>query len=121
MKATFLTDEHVPSVFITTLRSNGHTVLTAKDIFGEETDDQELLHYCSKHDYVLITHDKKDFTKDLGNIPNRAGIMIYTNPVFFRDLPEEAVRTIERVFEFYSQKDLRGERIWIAQWRQFEQ
>ena len=35
-----LTDEHVPSVFVTTLRSNGHEVVEAREAFGEATDDE---------------------------------------------------------------------------------
>ena len=58
---SFLTDEHVPRVFITTLRSNGYEVVRAKDVFGEATDDEELLRYAGKNGFVLVTHDKKDF------------------------------------------------------------
>jgi len=41
----FLTDEHVPRVFISTLRSNGHDVRRANDVFGEGTDDERLLEF----------------------------------------------------------------------------
>lgn len=61
MTATFLTDEHVPSVFITALRSSGYDVERANDTFGEATDDERLLEYCAKNGHLLVTHDKKDF------------------------------------------------------------
>jgi hypothetical protein len=32
--SSFVTDEHVPSVFVTTLRSSGHDVIEANDVFG---------------------------------------------------------------------------------------
>ena len=61
----FCTDEHVPSVFVTTLRSNGRDVVRATDVFGEGTDDRQLLEYCGEHDRLLITHDKKDFSSTI--------------------------------------------------------
>jgi len=48
----FCTDEHVPSVFVTTLRSNGYDVVRANDIFGEGTEDRELLTYCGEQGCV---------------------------------------------------------------------
>ena len=43
MTVSFCTDEHVPSVFITTLRSNGYDVYKANTILGEGTDDRQLV------------------------------------------------------------------------------
>jgi len=114
---SFCTDEHVPSVFITTLRSNSYDVVRATDVFGEGTDDRDLLQFCAKEDHVFITHDKKDFSGTLGETIDHAGIVIYTDPVFLRRDPEGAVRTLERVFEHYSPEELRGERVWLDQWR----
>lgn len=42
MTVSFCTDEHVPSVFVTTLRSNGYEVQKANTIFGEGTNDRQL-------------------------------------------------------------------------------
>ena len=61
MTPSFFTDEHVPSVFSTTLRSSGYAVIRANDEFGEETNDRELLEYCVNKDHIYITNDKKDF------------------------------------------------------------
>ncbi|QLH77983.1 hypothetical protein HZS55_12035 [Halosimplex rubrum] len=69
-----LTDEHVPSVFITTLRSNGH----------------EVVH---------------------------AGLVVYTDANYLRDDPEDAVRTLERVFAHYPPEELHGGLVWLDQWR----
>lgn len=49
----FLTDEHVPSVFVTTLRSHGCTVSRAKDEFEEGTLDDELLVPLPGSDFAL--------------------------------------------------------------------
>jgi len=113
----FCTDEHVPSVFVTTLRSNGYDVVRANDIFGEGTEDRELLTYCGEQGRILITNDKKDFSGTVGDEINHAGTVIYTDPVLLRREPETAVRTIDRVLEYYSPEELTNERIWLEQWR----
>ena len=117
MTVSFLTDEHVPSVFITTLRSSGYTVVKAKNVFGEETDDGELLEYCGNAGHVLVTHDKKDFSGAIGDRVDHSGIVIYTDPMFLRDSPEEAVRLLDRIIEFYPPAELEGQRVWLDQWR----
>lgn len=113
----FCTDEHVPSVFVTTLRSNDYDVVRATDVFGEGTDDAQLLEYCGEHDRILLTHDKKDFSGTVGETVAHAGIVIYTDPVFLRRGPETAVRTLDRIFDHYPHKELANERIWLDQWR----
>ena len=112
MTVSFLTDEHVPSVFCTVLRSNGYTVVRARDVFGEGTDDEELLEYCEREDYLLVTHDKKDFASQESD----AGVIVYTDSNFLRDEPDAAVRT-ERVLDAYPSSELRGEVVWLSQWR----
>jgi len=113
---SFCTDEHVPSVFITTLRSSGYDVQKATTIFGEGTDDRRLLEHCGKDKQILITNDKKDFSGSVGDTVDHAGIMIYTNPVLLRDAPDRVVRTIERVLAQYPLPELANEQIWIDQW-----
>lgn len=116
MTVAFCTDEHVPSVFVTTLRSSGYEVVRANDVFGEGTDDSRLLEYCAEEHLVLVTHDKKDFGGAIGDAVDHAGIVIYTDPVLLRRTPGKAVRAIERVLEYYSPTDLEGERVWLDQW-----
>jgi len=115
---SFFTDEHVPSVFVTTLRSSGYAVVRANDEFGEETNDKELLEHCAKEGYLYITNDKKDFTRTFSEQIDHAGIIIYTDPLFLRDSPAEAVNLIDRVLEFYPPHELQNERIWLDQWRE---
>ena len=117
MTISFCTDEHVPSVFVTALRSNGYSVVTANEVFGEATDDRRLLEYCADEGHVLVTHDKKDFGGAIGDTVDHAGIVIYTDPVFPRADPDGAVRTLDRVLEHYSITELVGERVWLDQWR----
>ena len=111
-----LTDEHVPSVFITTLRSNGHEVVEANDVFGEATNDERLLRHAAENSHLLLTHDR-DFAGTLHETSDHAGIVVYTNANFLRDEPESAVRTLERVFTHYPPAELHDELVWLDQWR----
>lgn len=116
MTVSFCSDEHVPSVFVTTLRSNGYEVVTAKDVFGEETDDRRLLEHCAEENHIFVTNDKKDFTNDFADEINHAGIIIYTDPILLRSEPDKVVRTLERILDLYPPEELRGERIWLNHW-----
>ena len=113
---SLLTDEHVPRVFINTLRSNGHEVVEARDTFGEATDDERLLRYAGENGHIIITHDKKDFAR-LTETVDHAGLVVYTDPNYLRDDPEGAVRTLERVFSHYPPAELTNELVWLDQWR----
>jgi hypothetical protein len=115
---SFLTDEHVPSVFITTLRSNNHTVIKAKDVFGEQTNDEELLHYCVEHDYLLITHDRKDFSDKTAKQVTHNGILINTEPTYLRDYPNDAVILVERILTHYPPEELENRLAWLKAWRE---
>jgi len=136
MNFSFLTDKHVPSVFCTVLRSNGYTVVRAQEVFGEGTDDEELLGHCESEGHFPVTHDKKDFSSHESD----AGVTICTDSNFLRDEPETAVRAVERVLkaklddidieeaagtavravervlEAYPPAELRGEIMWLSQW-----
>jgi predicted nuclease of predicted toxin-antitoxin system len=111
-----LTDEHVPRVVITTLRSNGHEVVKANTVFGEATNDAQLLRYCREHEHVLLTHDR-DFAGDLSETIEHAGIVVYSDVNFLRDCPEDAVRALERVFRYYPPEELHDEVVWLDQWQ----
>jgi predicted nuclease of predicted toxin-antitoxin system len=71
-----LTGEHVPRVFIATLRSNGYEVVEARAVFGKATDDEELLRYSGDHGHLLITHDRKDFSGELSDTVEHAEIIV---------------------------------------------
>ena len=114
---SLLTDEHVPSVFITTLRSNGYEVLEAREVFGEATNDEQLLEYCGENGHLLVTHDKKDFAGGLTDTVEHAGVVVYTDANYLRDDPEGAVRTLERVLSHYPLVELSNELVWLDQWR----
>jgi predicted nuclease of predicted toxin-antitoxin system len=112
----FLADEHVPRVFTTTLQSNGHDVLRANDEFGEGTEDDHLLEFCSDEGRVLITNDKKDFAGPLSDAVDHCGIVVYTDPNVLRDDPERAVRAVERILSHYPPSEVANELVWLDQW-----
>ena len=112
-----LTGEHVPRVFITTLRSNGYEVVEARAVFGKATDDEELLRYSGDHGHLLITHGRKDFSGELSDTVEHAEIIVYTDANYLRDDPEGAVRTLERVLSHYPLAGLSNELVWLDQWR----
>jgi len=116
--ARFLTDEHVPRVFVTGLRSNGYEVVRANDAFGEATDDEALLRYCADKDLRRVTNDKKDFSGAIGDRVDHSGVSIYTNPLFLRDDPEAAIQALDRVLAHYPPEELAGETVWLDQWRE---
>jgi len=113
---SFCTDEHVPSVFITTLQSGGYEVIKANTIFGEGTDDRRLLEYCAENKHIFVTHDKKDFSGPVSDDVDHAGIVIYTDPLLLRDDPDRVIRTVERILAYYPPEELAGEQIWLDQW-----
>ena len=113
----FLTDEHVPSVFATTLRSHSYTVCRAKDVFGERTRDEELLRYCATEEVVFVTHDKKDFVGEIGQKNPHNGIVICTDANYLRGRSEHAVGTLERILSYYPLDELAGDLVWLGQWR----
>jgi len=115
---SFCADEHVPSVFVTMLRSRGYDVILARSVFGERTNDREMLDYCAEQRHVLLTHDRSDFGGRVEAAVDHAGIVIYTDPLHLRDAPSTAADTLERALSYYDQEDLVNEQIWLDRWRE---
>ena len=109
-------DEHVPRVFLTTLRSRGHDATEARPVFGKATDDEELLRYCARNERILVTQDRKDFAGRLADTIDHAGIVLYTDSAPLRNDPETAVRTVERILSIYPSEELRNGIVWLDQW-----
>jgi hypothetical protein len=71
-----LLDEHVGRVFERVLRERGHEVIQAKDVFGEETNDADLVRWCSENDTLLVTNNAADF-EHLHETNDHAGLLVY--------------------------------------------
>lgn len=53
-----LTDENIPGPLIDALRSAGWDVLHARELFGEDTDDEILFDYAAGQGRVLVSTDQ---------------------------------------------------------------
>ncbi|MCU4743693.1 DUF5615 family PIN-like protein [Halobacteria archaeon AArc-m2/3/4] len=117
MTGSFLTDEHVPSVFITALSSAGYDVVTVRSVLEAGADDSDVLEYAAGNGLVLITNDRSDFAEAVSAERSHRGIIIYTDRNFLNDAPETAVQTIDRALSHYPPSELENEIIWLEQWR----
>lgn len=106
-----LADEHVPSVAVTALRSEGFSVITARERFGERTVDPELLVATEELDRTILTNDR-DFVRLHGDVEH-AGIVIYTTQSLGTD---QFVRGISRIDAYMDQEDLRNSIQWLGRW-----
>ena len=112
---TVLLDEHVGRVFEAILRERGYTVIQAKDRFGEETIDEELLNWCIEHDAVLLSNNPKDF-EALHWDTDHAGIVLYRDHTLPDRDPEGLGRALEKVFEQYGLDGLENEIVELDEW-----
>lgn len=106
-----LTDEHVPSVAVTALRSEGFSVTTARDRFGERTVDPELLSSTGELHRTLLTNDR-DFVR-LHDDVDHAGIVMYTTQSLG---PDQFVRGLTRMDRYLSPEDLYDSVQWLERW-----
>lgn len=107
----FLTDEHVPSVVITTLRAHGCSVVLAKEQYGERTVDRELLEAGAADDRVLLTNDR-DFLV-LGAETDHAGAIVYTT----QDVdPGDFVGAIQRIDRYVDPEAMWNDIEWLEDW-----
>ena len=110
-----LLDAHVGRVFERVLHERGHNVEQAKDLFGEYTDDAELLRWCSENDAVLISNNAKDF-ESLHSDYDHAGILLYYDQRRPDDDPEGPARTVDEVFNQYGAEGLKNELVDLGEW-----
>lgn len=104
-------DENVPRAFVSTLRSNGYRVETARERYGQNTVDSELLADCTSDGLVLLTNDR-DFV-ERGEQTDHAGIIIYTNHALTPGSFATGVRRIDRQF---SPAEMVDNIEWLDQW-----
>lgn len=105
------TDENVPRVFATTLRSSGFHVETAHEQYGENTLDPDLLAECAADELVLVTNDR-DFVEYAEQM-DHAGIIIYTNQALS---PGVFVRGVTRIDRQFSPEEMQDNVEWLEQW-----
>lgn len=105
------TDENVPRVFATTLRSSGFHVETAHERHGENTFDPDLLTECATDELVLVANDR-DFVEYADQM-DHAGITIYTNQALS---PGAFIRGVTRIDRQFSPEEMQDNVEWLEQW-----
>lgn len=114
-KFSVLADEHVPSVFTTTLRSNGFDVTAAQARYGQGSVDATILDDCENEGLVVLTNDR-DFVRMADERPH-AGVVIYTDRRFLLEEPIEAVEAFARIARHYTPDEMRNSVEWLDNWR----
>ena len=110
-----LLDEHVGRVFERLLRERDYDVQQAKDQFGEHTNDDDLLAWCSEHDAVLLTNNAKDF-EPLHDEYDHAGVLLYYEQGRPDTDPEGLARTVDEVFNQYETDGLANQLVDLGEW-----
>lgn len=110
-----LLDEHVSRVFENVLSQSGYAVEQAKDVFGEGTEDEELLDWCDEKDTLLITNNAVDFV-NLHRSKSHAGILLYRDQDLPDADPEGMARAVKEVVEQYGVKEMEDELVTLDDW-----
>lgn len=110
-RLSFLADEHVPNVVITTLRSNSYDVERAKDELGEESVDAVLLDMATDREMILLTNDR-DFIR-IGNEATHAGIVIYAAQELG---PGAFIHAIDRLNRHFTPDAMQNNIEWLEDW-----
>lgn len=113
---TVLLDEHVGRVFEHVLSERGFDAVQAKDEFGEQTVDRDLLRWCVDNDAILVTHDASDFTRLHDDAVEHAGICCYREQRLPDEDPDGLARALEAVLTHYGAAALRGELVELQEW-----
>jgi predicted nuclease of predicted toxin-antitoxin system len=110
-----LLDEHVGRVFERVLRERGHEVVQAKDVFGEETNDADLVRWCGENGALLVTNNATDF-EQLHTTIDHAGLLVYRDQSRPDTDPEGLARTVDEVLTQYGEEQLRNELVDLDEW-----
>jgi len=110
----FLADEHVPRVFVNTLRSNEFEAEVAHERYGQGADDEAILADSTETGLVVLTNDR-DFVR-LDADTEHAGIVLYTDIDFLRNSPLEAVEAVARIDRHYGVSGIRDTVVWLDEW-----
>ncbi|SFR56763.1 hypothetical protein SAMN04487937_2823 [Halorubrum sodomense] len=113
--ARILLDEHVGRVFERVLSERGYEVEQAKDVFGEFTEDAELLTWCGEHGVALMTNNARDFEK-LHREIDHAGLLLYYDQNRPDEDPEGVARVVDEVFTQYGATDIENEIVDLDEW-----
>ena len=94
----FFFDHDVPEDAAFVLEAMGHEVIRLRAVLPTTTTDDEVFQYANDNDYILVTCNRDDFLKQIGDAPFSGLIILVRRP---RRALERAslVQLIERVGE----------------------
>ena len=118
--AQILLDEHVGRIFERLLRERGYDVIQAKDQFGEQTSDAELVKWCGNSGTVLVSNNAKDF-ESLHTEYDHAGILLYYDQNLPDTDPEGLARTVDEVFSQYGTDEIENHLVDLGEWYEWLQ
>gem|GEM_PF-490731 len=110
-----LLDEHVSRVFENVLSQRGYVVKQAKDRFGEETEDKDLLVWCDENDAMMVTNNAVDFVS-LHHSTIHAGVLLYRDQRLPDRDPEGLARAVEEVIDQYGVDGVCDELVTLDDW-----
>jgi len=110
-----LLDEHVGRVFERVLSERGYDVEQAKDVFGELTEDAELLAWCGESGVALLTNNARDF-EELHQEIDHAGLLLYYEQNRPDEDPEGLARVVDEVFTQYGTEGIENEVVDLDEW-----
>jgi predicted nuclease of predicted toxin-antitoxin system len=79
MALQFYSNENFPIVMVNLLRAEGHDVLTSYEAgqANQRIPDDQVLHYATATNRILITENRQDFIDLHRNTTNHPGIIIF--------------------------------------------
>lgn len=110
-RLSFLADEHVPSVVVAALRSNGYRVEIAKERHVEATVDSEQLADAATRELILLTNDRDFVRSEI----DHSGVVIYADP---EPSPGDFVRAVDRIDRHFTRETMRNNVEWLEDWLQ---
>lgn len=110
-RLTFLADEHVPTVILTALRSNGYDIEPGREHLAEGAADLDLLETSTALDRVLLTNDR-DFVS-LGKEADHWGDRHLRRPRVISWTVRGGIRRVDRQF---TPQTMRNNFEWLEDW-----
>ncbi|TKX55634.1 hypothetical protein EXE44_15855 [Halorubrum sp. SS7] len=84
-------------------------------MFGEFTEDAELLTWCGEHGVALMTNNARNFEK-LHREIDHAGLLLYYDQNRPDEDPEGVARVVDEVFTQYGATDIENEIVDLDEW-----
>jgi hypothetical protein len=97
----FLTDENVPDAVGRFFKQRGHEVRLARETFREGASDRTVVEGCEALHAIVVTWNKKDFTRLVGRRPPDGNQQRYRHvgAIYFACLEPMAVKRLQQLYD----------------------